>query len=1051
MKRATFLIYASLVLFLFSSLYAGTTGKIAGRIVDADTEEPLIGANVMVDGQPLGASTDIEGFYFIINIPPGTYNLTVSYVGYNDVHIRNIVVQTDLTTTQDIFMKSEMLSTETVVVVAKRPVVEKDVAASQKTISAAEVDALPITNVGQLVGLQAGVTAGYSIRGSSSSAALFVLDGIPMRDTRNNSPITEVPMSALQEVTVQSGGFSAEYDNVSSGVVNVVSKEGDKKRYSATVITKYRPTAPKNFGISPFDPNAYWLRPYLDDAVAWTGTENGAWDEYTRRQYPSFDGWESVSRRTLQDDDPTNDLTPEEAQRLFRWQYRKQGDIDAPDYDIDAGFGGPVPFIGEKLGNLRFFASFKRSRDMYLFGLTTPDLRTNSYYVRLTSDISPTMKLTLAGLWSDTRGTASSRSGGTGLFTSAYGVANAVERVGFTSPWRIYTDIYFSESNRDAQILSAKLTNVVNPSTFWEAKLISTVRNYQTGPSRFRNTEKKYEIFDGYFVDEGPVGYFPDAQFSVDGSLGMGGAVSVGRDTSTIINTELSFDYTSQINRNNEVKAGVKLIFENYDMGFGMVNKFLPEGNTWSTIQENPFRANAYIQDKLEFKGLIANLGVLIDYYTLNGNWFQSSGPFDPNFYGEDYKDSDEAAFKKADIGSRLTISPRLAISHPITENSKLFFNYGHYRQMPTSERYYRIQRDIRNKVDAIGDPTIPLSWTVAYELGFDQALFDSYLLRISAYYKDIKNSEYWVRYIGQDGTINYSKLTSNAYSDIRGFEFDLTRRAGEWVTGNINFEYRVGSGGWFGTNRFYENVADQRNYERENPVQSKPRPQPRMKSYIDVHTPLSFGPEILGQKLLADWHFNFVSRWTAGRWITWNPNSIPGVSSNVQFRDSYNVDLRVSKTFVFDKFDIKFTADIFNLFNFKFFSNASFSDVFDYNFYMKSLHMPEDVTRNLGYGNIPGDDRPGDYRDDGVAYQPMDWISDVNQLSDPANGVIYYDAASRSYYALGSGGELERVAQSRIDKILADKAYIDMPNQTYFTFLNPRNIFFGLTFSYRL
>jgi len=1047
MRASRLVLFLSFV-FMLNVVFAGTTGKISGRVVDAQTGEALAGANVVIDGTLLGASTDADGYYFIINIPPGIYTMTFSYVGYNDLKVRNVQVQVDLTTIQNVKLSPEIMTTEAVVVVAQRPVIQKDMAASQKNISSKEVQALPVSNIAQVVGLQAGVTSGLSIRGSESNQALFVVDGITLRDNRNNEPITEIPLSALEEVSVQSGGFGAEYDNVRSGVINVVTKEGSRDKYSATATIKYKPAAPKHFGISPFDPNSYFLRPYLDDAVAWTGTKNGAWDEYTRRQYPDFDGWEKVAERTLSDDDPTNDLTPEAAQRVFMWEHRKDGEIDKPDYDIDAGFGGPVPFLSKPLGNLRFYASFKNTRDMYLFGMTTDALTTQSYLLRLTADISTTMKLTLMGLLSHTEGTASSRTGGTGIFTSSWEVANAIERVGFTAPWRLFTDIYFSKAIRDAQVFSAKLTNVVSPSTFWEAKLISTTRKYKTGPDRYRDETKKYEIFDGYYVDEAPVGYEREAVFSVEGTLGMGGAVSVGRDTSTIRILQAKFDITSQINRNNQIKAGAQLVLEDYDMGFGMVNYFLPEGNTWTNIKQKPIRGVMYAQDKLEFEGFVANLGLIVDYYNLNGNWYDA-GAFDRTFYSDQYSPELEDQFKTKDVSPRITLSPRISISHPISENSKLFFNYGHYREMPTSERFYRIQRDIRDKLDQIGDPTIPLATTVAYELGYDQALFNSYLLRLAGYYKDIKDEEFWVRYISFDGKVNYLKITNNAYEDIRGFELDITKRTGKWITGDFNYEYRVGTSGYFGVAQYYENPAEQRDYERRNPYQSKPRPRPRVKSYVDFHTPPDFGPKLRTLHPLSDWHLLFIGNWTAGYWDTWNPNNVPGIQYNIQWKDYYNLDLRISKTFKFKNFDVKFFADVNNIFNFKHFSGVSFSDVFDYQYYMRSLHLPENITANLGYGNIPGDDQPGDYRPTSVSYQPMEWTSDINSLAEPDPRVIYYDATTMRYYQNDGTAGWQEVQGSRLQQILDDKAYIDMPNLTYFTFLNPRNVFMGLTLTY--
>lgn len=1048
MMRLKSFILGLICLLLPTQIFAGTTGKISGRVTDGSTGEPLPGVNVYLEGTMLGAASDIEGYFFIINVKPGTYTLKATFVGYADYTVKEVIVQSDLTTQININMQPEVMTTEEVVVIAEKPVIQEDVAASQKNISSSEIQALPVTSVEEVVGLQAGVTSGLGIRGSSSNEALFVIDGINLRDNRNNEPITEIPLSALEEISVQSGGFGAEYNNVRSGVVNVVSKEGDPSKYSGILTVKVKPPQQKHFGISPYERNSFWMKPYLDPDVMWTGTDNGVWDEYTRRQYPDFDGWYTVSERTLADDDPTNDLTPEGARRLFLWQHRKQGDIKKSDYNIDGGFGGPVPFVSKKLGNLRFYASYKRERDMYLIQLTTDALETESYMLRLTSDLSKTMKLSLFGLYNETVGTSSSRSGGTGLFTSAYGIANAIERIGFTAPWRLYTNIYFSQGNRYSHMLSAKLTNVVSPKTYWEAKLTKTGRNYFTGPQRVRDRTKKYEIFDGYFVNEAPYGFERDAVFSVEGRLGMGGAVSVGRDSSKVSSITAEFDLTSQFNRHHQFKTGFEFVYEQYDMGFGMVNYFLPEGNTWTSIDQNPFRASMYFQDKIEYEGFVANLGLIADYFNTNGKWFEVN-PFDRAFFSENYSPEDEEQFRTEEAESNITFSPRLAISHPITENSKLFFNYGHYRQMPTSERFYRIQRDIRDKLDYIGNPTIPLARTVSYELGYDHALFDQYLLRVAAYYKDIKDQEYWVRYISFDGKVNYRKLTNQSYEDIRGFEIDFNKRFGDWITGNVNYEYRVGTSGHFGTAYMYENPAEQREYERRNPEQFKPRPQPRFKSYIDLHTPKQFGPEFAGRQVLGDWHFNFISNWTAGGWFTWNPNNVPGIQYNVQWKDFYNLDLRITKTFPFSNFDIKFFADINNIFNFKHFSGVSFFDGFDYEFYMKSLHLPKDITDELGYGNIPGDDRPGDYRKTGVEFQPMEWVSTIENVTDPSSRAIYYDANTKRYMEYRDG-DWSKVEQSRIDKILEEKAYIDMPNQSYFTFLNPRNAFFGITLTYR-
>ncbi len=1029
-------------------VYAGTTGKIAGKVTDSESGEPLAGVNVFLEGTALGAATDIDGFYYIINVPPGTYNMQISFVGYADHIITNVEVAIDLTTKLDVDLRSEILTTESVVVMAERPVIQKDVAATQKIVTSADVQALPVTSITEALGLQAGITTGLGIRGSAANEALFVVDGISLRDSRTNDPITDIPLSALQELSVQSGGLGAEYTNMRSGVVNVVSRDGDKDSYSGVLTFRIRPPQQKHMGISPYDPMSFFHRPYFDPAVMWTGTGNGAWDEYTRRQYPDFDGWNAIAEQTLQNNNPSDDLTPEAAQRIFTWQHRKQGDIKDPDYYIDGGFGGPVPFISKSLGDLRFFASYKRDVSKYLIALTTDGIITDSYMLKLTSDLSNTMKLSLLGLYTQTEGTSLSGAGASGMFDSPWGIANAIDRIGFTNVWRVYTSIYWSKAKTEAHTIAATFKHVLNPSTFYEAKLTRVGKKYVTGPVPDRNLAKIYEIFPGYNADEAPVGFYADQIFSVEGRLAFGGAVSVGRDTTNLVTHSLEFDLTSQIDNYNQVKAGLKFFVDKLEMGFGQVNKFLPEGNSWTKIDQSPLRFSLYVQDKLEYEGFIANAGVIMDITDPNEKWYDVE-PFDRRFFSEDFNEELEALFKTKDEKPQITFSPRLAISHPITENSKLFFNYGHYRQLSTAERLYRVQRDIREKLDYIGNPNMPLATTVSYELGYDQALFTDFLFRLSAYYKDISDQEYWVRYISSDGKINYYKITSQSYEDIRGFEVDLTKRAGRWVTGNVNFEYRVGTSGYFGRGTIYENPAEQRDYDARNPYQEKPRPQPRLKAYVDLHTPMDFGPDLLGQRVLSDWHFNFIPTWTGGSWFTWNPGNIAGIQYNVQWNDYFNVDLRITKVFPFENFDIKFIADITNLFNHKDFSGVSFEDNFDYEFYMKSLHLPEDVAGPLGYGNIPGDDNPGDYREEGVAYQPMEWVRDVSTLTTPSERAIYYEARTKRFLEYRNN-EWRQVDQGRLDQIIEDKAYIDMPNLTYFTFLNPRSAYLGVQLNFR-
>jgi hypothetical protein len=658
------------------------------------------------------------------------------------------------------------------------------------------------------------------------------------------------------------------------------------------------------------------------------------------------------------------------------------------------------------------------------------------------------MKLSILGQYSEFFATSLSRTGNTSYFTSSWDIAGAFNQTGFTRPWRLFTNDYWSPASRYSHNVAAKFTHVLNPNTYYEVQLKKTGRKYHTSHGRYRDPALIEEVLPGYFRDEAPFGFKGDPKFSIEGSIAFGGAISTSRDFTSIETYSLKSDFVSQIDFHNQIKTGLEFTYNKLDMEYGQQNFFLPEGNFMTRINERPYRLTLYVQDKIEYEGFIATAGLIMDYNDPNGDWYDVT-LFDPAFFSENFAPEFEEEFKTERSKAQLTWSPRLAISHPITENSKLYFNYGHYRQYQDPQALYRIQRDVRDKLDLIGDPSNPLERTIAYELGYDHALFQNYLFHLAAYYKDVSDQQFWVRNISSDDKVNYSRTTNASYEDIRGFEVEFTKMYGRWVTGNINFEYRVNTSGYFGTNIVYENSASQRQHDRETVYQEKPRPRPRVKSWIDLHTPMDFGPKFAGQNALGDWHFNFITEWLAGWYGTWNPYGVRGIQYNVQWNDYYNVDLRITKQFPFKNFDIKFIADISNLFNFKIFSQSSFIDIHDFNFYMYSLHLPPSVADELAYGNIPGDDGPGDYRKEGVEFQPMEWRADLSQVQNPNTRAIYYDASTKKFMQWQNDAWSE-VAQSRIDQINEDKAYIDMPNQTFFTFLNPRSIYLGLTLTFR-
>lgn len=211
------------VLALFSIGVAGTTGKIAGKVIDAQTKEPLFGVNVLVLGTTMGAATDMNGEYFIINLPPGTYQLRASAVGYTAMSISGVSVNVDQTTRIDFSLESQAVELTSVTVSASRPIVQKDLTSTTATISGNQIAKLPVEDVSSLVNLQAGVVDGH-FRGGRTGEVKYMIDGVPVNDVFSGNSSMQAEVNSVQEVQVLSGTFNAEYGEALSGVVNVVTK-----------------------------------------------------------------------------------------------------------------------------------------------------------------------------------------------------------------------------------------------------------------------------------------------------------------------------------------------------------------------------------------------------------------------------------------------------------------------------------------------------------------------------------------------------------------------------------------------------------------------------------------------------------------------------------------------------------------------------------------------------------------------------------------------------------------------------------------------------------
>ena len=162
----------------------------------------------------------------------------------------------------------------------------------------------------------------------------------------------------------------------------------------------------------------------------------------------------------------------------------------------------------------------------------------------------------------------------------------------------------------------------------------------------------------------------------------------------------------------------------------------------------------------------------------------------------------------------------------------------------------------------------------------------------------------------------------------------------------------------------------------------------------------------------------------------------MPGIQNNVQWNDYYNLDLRLSKVVNLNFIRFELFMDISNALNRKYFSSGGygFKDGNDFDDYMRSLHLPNDIGEKLQYGNIPGEDRPGDFRTSDIEMVPIAPSNVTASISVPVSSYIYYDFSSKKYLQYKNNAWFD-TDQTFVDKVLNDKAYIDMPNLGYFTF----------------
>ena len=780
--------------------FAGNTGKIAGRVTDKATGEPLVGANVFVQELSTGASTDVNGEFYILNIPPGTYTVTVSMVGYAKVSKSNVSIIIDRTTTANFVLETTLIEVEGVVIVAERPVIDKDLTASEqivtgkvlensgaKSIQDALVTLPGIFSDNSNLAWQRGSTKGY-VRGSSNVQAIVMVDNLSVNSGLVSDNYTGFNTSTIEQISVLTGGYNAEYGEGRSAVVNIVSKEAPKGIHG-TLITRLRPA-----GIYHFGRNIY-------------STEN---NDY---KTTGIDYW---TQQSQDENSRFYQLSPDSLLNAWRKQTTPNDALgkyaERPEYEYEGTVYGTVT------DELSFLASGRFKQGVGIFPQAIPYNPEFNIQGYINYKFSPEFKVRVGGF---VGGYESADYTSSNLNTSEMG-----QEASWLAPMRI-----------DEQYARAKYNLFGAPFRQWP----ELRRWYQLygKATHIINNQSFYDITFSYLKDNLDRS---DRENRIADTLWLPDVVSMHPrytlqayyHTWTKNNSEsfqLKGDYTNQVTKTHNIKTGFTFkVHDFYYENYAAESKS-NRVNEMNVFDGNPYEGNLYIQDKIEFPGLVVNIGLRGDFFNQNRN--APKNMFDPLAFQIITPGHDPGAPlgipgtpERVRTKLQVAIAPRLGISHPISERAVLHFVYGHFYQRPSWTKMFGFPFvNYTTSWDSVLDPyakqtTYMDEWqgyygnsklgyekTIQYELGMDYNIADVIKLDVTGYYKDGSREADVITgvYAATYSSTKALMVSNSGYSDVRGIETKIDSRFNGIINFGLSHEIYWSFNGEVGYSRLYE------------------------------------------------------------------------------------------------------------------------------------------------------------------------------------------------------------------------------------------------------
>ena len=233
-KRSALIAAQLTLLMLFATPFlvqGQNTGKLTGTVIDGESGDPLPGANVVITGTELGTATGANGQYTVIGVPVGTYDIRASFVGYQPVTINNVEITSGYTRQLD-FELSPGQELETVVVEYERPMIQNDAIGAPRTVTGEDLQNLPVRGVASVAALQAGVVSfsgsnNLHIRGGREQEVDYYVNGVKVVGALG------VPQQAIAEQQMLIGTIPARYGDAMSGVISITTKSGGDEFYGS--------------------------------------------------------------------------------------------------------------------------------------------------------------------------------------------------------------------------------------------------------------------------------------------------------------------------------------------------------------------------------------------------------------------------------------------------------------------------------------------------------------------------------------------------------------------------------------------------------------------------------------------------------------------------------------------------------------------------------------------------------------------------------------------------------------------------------------------------